>query len=380
MQNSYLSPETFNMMKEIVDKEGEVGSQKFNKLLYTYPVLEKQYTLNGYMKNIHELFEEMLYDLKKISLKRESSNKEDNIEKEYEDCKQFYYEVILSQVEVLTEADYIALSQKYGVSYIQKIFSDMEKYVNNKMQRYVKSNTFSDLEIEDVQNKVKRIINGIVRFRNGVEFNPIAEKLLREGGFIRGTRENVSNELLKRRILFANSFIDVYDAIESEEEYSFRAENEKNDIDEIINALYYNRFESGLNNIEAANELELWKKGTVRIVQTLKMVKIIEDVSGKDYFSEFLKIPDVNKLMIHLEKNGSSYLKDCMSKSQIRVKRVIYPATEAENGKYNEYILGKENTENDIKNKILMLQEEMESKNGRNNAYDEAIFRHKRRK
>lgn len=358
MLGSYLSPETFMKMQE-VNTEERLKNESFYKIFYKYPIFEKQYNLDGVSKNIYDLFEEMSNDLKKILFKK-SDNIEgkstDELKKEYSDCKNFYYELILLQLEFVGEDDYKKLSQKYGVTFIQSIFSDMEKYFNDKYQNNLQYKKLSE-------NELKKSINAIVRFRNGMIFNPISEELLRMGGFVRGTRESFAPNILKRRELFAKSLIGVYDAIESEEEYRQRAENEKCDIDEVIDALYYNRFENFFNVIQNDDneEKELEHKKIVRMAQILKMAKIISDTTKQDYFREFLKIPDVNNLMISFEGDRTGYLGECMKKAQIRIKKVVYPATEAEEGKYSDYILGNDNTEDgiDIKRKVTMLKDEI---------------------
>jgi len=289
--------------------------------------------------NIHNIFEEVIDKTDRTS------------------C----YEGLLEQIIFASEDDYKELAEKFGVLLIQDVLSDMEKYFNNKAQNSLSGlDKLNNNEIEDIENELKRKINAIVRFRNGATLNPIAEKLLREGGFIRGTREFLAKDVLKRREMFANSLVGVYDAIESEKEYRRRAENEKSDIDEVINALYYNRFENFFNNIEVDEQEEFSKIQVVRMAQILKMVKLIENTTKKEVFKEFLSIPDVNLLISNFEKDETGYLKDCMARSQIRIKKVIYPETEAENGKYKEYILGNlEETGEDIGNKIFMLNEEL---------------------
>lgn len=275
-----------------------------------------------------------------------------------------YYESLLIQIFFASEDDYKRLAQKYGVLLIQNLLSDMEKHFNNKAQERLKSiNEINDKEFYEIESELKRSVNAIVRFRNGAMLNTISEKLLREGGFIRGTREFLPKDILKRREMFANSLIGVYDAIESEKEYSKRSENEKADIDEVINALYYNRFENFFKDLEVDKQEDLEKLKVVRMAQILKMAKLIETITKKDVFREFLSIPDVNFLMGELEKDETGYLKDCMERSRIRIKKVVYPETEAENGKYQNYILGDfSETGEDIGNKILMLNEELEIK------------------
>lgn len=292
--------------------------------------------------SIHEIFEEMSDKFNKT----------------------FYYEDILEQLIFASEDDYKKLSEKYGAVFLQNLLSDMEKYFNSKAQNKLKNiSNISDKEFEEIQNELKRSINAIVRFRNGAMLNPISEKLLREGGFIRGTREFLTKDILKRREMFANSLIGVYDAVESEKEYSKRAENEKSDIDEVINALYYNRFENFFKNIEVNEQEEFDKIQFVRMAQILKIVKLIENTIKKDILREFLTIPDVNLLMIKLEKDETGYLKECMIRAQIRIKKVIYPETEAENGKYKKYILGVlEDSGEDMHNKVMMLSEELKNK------------------
>lgn len=288
-----------------------------------------------------------------------------DIEKIFEESKKSFnenkYKDILNWITYASDKDYINIAEKYGVIFIQSLLSDMEKYFNNKAQEKINIlGNVGDKNHEIIEDELKASINSIVRFRNGATLNLIAEKLLREGGFIRGTREFLTKDVLKRREMFANSLIGVYDAVESEKEYKERAENEKTDIDEVINALYYNRFENFLKNIEIDEQDELEKVKVVRMSHILKMAKLISDTLKKDYFTNFLCIPDVNVLMKAFEKDETGYLKDCINRCQTRIKKVIYPETEAENGKYQEYILGNEQTEEgrDIKIKVMMLNDE----------------------
>jgi len=365
---------TYNKEKTIFNAcTSEIKSQP--KFLYSFPILGKQYREDGTLKDIHELFEEMFDDLRKIIHRHTSldSKKELTLElqKEYFDCQMFYYEILLPQISFANEQDYRKLTEKYGVSTVQSLLSGMEKYFNSKAQEklnYSETHTGKEFDTsEEIKQELKKNINAIIRFRNGVTFNPIAEQLLREGGFIRGTRENLPGDILKRRVMFANSLIGVYDSIESEDEYAQRAESEKMDIDEVVNALYYNRFENFLKNVEVneQGEAELGQVEVTRTAQILKMANILSLETKQDYFEEFLRIPDVNRLMMMFEKDKNGYLNECMKTAQVRVKKVIYPPTEAEEGKYKDYILGNENSEEsiDIGKKIDMLNEEIKGRN-----------------
>ena len=69
------------------------------------------------------------------------------------------------------------------------------------------------------------------------------------------------------------------------------------------------------------------------------MSNIMKEVSGKNYFEELLKIPDMNKYMSLLEKDKNGYLSYCMKKMKPIIKKTSYPKTEAEEGKYNNYII-----------------------------------------
>ena len=363
MLDGYLCPDTFYTVNSVISGKKDMKKDEFIRLLYTYPLLEKQYNIDGSEKNIHELFDEMLFDLKKIVQKNALKDENEKSKKEYYDCEMFYYELILLQIEKSGEDDYNKLLSKYGAIFIQNVFADMEKYFNSQNQKYCQKNKLSEDAKDEIERELEKKINSIVRFRNGAVFNPISEMLLREGGFVRGTREKLSKETLKRREMFARSLVGVYDAVESEDEYSFRAENEKTDIDEVINALYYNRFEGFLKNVEIdeQSELSLGKAEVVRTAQILKIALIISSTLNKNFFIEFLKIPDVNRFMTIFEKDENGYLRECIEKSRVRIKKVVYPATEAENGKFSEYILGNDNSEGgiDIENKIKMLKAEM---------------------
>lgn len=339
---------------------------RYPSFLYSSPILARKYNADGSAKNIVKLFDDMQLELRKIIQKhfRNDSQSEftPELEEEYFNCEKFYYELILPRVGTSYELEYKELVKKYGVKPLQKFLSGMEKYVNDKAQErlsYTGECSGQDYESPDeIKLSLQSNINAIVRFKNGARYNDIAEELLREGGFIRGTREIPSEEAEKRNIMLANSLIGVYDAIESEWEYEKRAESEKSDIDEVVNALYYNRFDTPFNSIEYkdTDEVRCRNLETVRIIHILKMARILSAETGQDYFREFLKIPDVSEKIKSFEKDKSGYLDDCINISQTRIKKVLYPPTEAEEGKYKEYIVASSN--NETARRISMLNKE----------------------
>ena len=62
----------------------------------------------------------------------------------------------------------------------------------------------------------------------------------------------------------------------------------------MVDALYYNKFENFLTNIEFSlqEEAEFGRDEVVRICQMLKMAKLLSKENGKRYLTEFLTIPD----------------------------------------------------------------------------------------
>lgn len=337
--------------------------QDFPSLLYIAPVLQKQYNQNGSKKGLIDLFNGLFEDVRRIASRDLGSLKEfsPEIKDECLSCQTFYYEIIAPELANAMDKEYKILAGKYGVETIQSVLSSMEKYFNHKAQerlKYINPDNGSDYENEDeIKLGVKHRVNSIVRFRNGMIFNPISDKLLREGGFVRGTREFLDEETKKRRKMLAMSLMATYDGIESEEEYKQRIENEKNDIDGVINTLYYNRLSDLTSRVTIGENGEnIQISETVRLIHTLKMANIISNTLGRNYFEELLKVPEVNSILSVLEKDKNGYLNHCMKKNG---KKSQYPKTEAEVGKYAKYILGEERS--DISEKVLMLNEEIKA-------------------
>lgn len=341
--------------------------KRYPDTLYNYPVLQKVYDEKGQRKDLEQIFEQMITDGRNIVYKYSSLDKKiENVfllQQEYSDCTNFYFEIIGPLISKATEEDYKRISGKFGTGNLVEYLTKMEQYFNEKAEdkmdyiRFAKEMNMQQMLLEDeslVAQELKAQINAIVRFQNGCTFNKISDKLLREGGHIRGTRENLSPEIKKRRSLFANSLISIYDAFENENDYEKRAFSEESDIDEVIDALYFNRFEGFMKNktVEEGKKQEFGNEEVTKIVQILKIAKILTRDSGKDYFNEFLTIPEVNKLLSLLEMDKSGFLKECIGSG---IKKKKYPETEAEQGKYKEYIRGlKDNAE-----KIQLLNDEL---------------------
>lgn len=341
--------------------------KRYPDTLYNYPVLQKVYDEKGQRKDLEQIFEQMITDGRNIVHKYSSLDKKiENVfllQQEYSNCTDFYFEVMGPLILKATEEDYKKISSKFGTGNLSDYLTKMEQYFNEKAKdklKYIKvakEMNMQQMLLEDenlVEEELKSEINSIVRFQNGCTFNKIADKLLREGGHIRGTREILSADMKKRRELFANSLIGIYDAFETETDYEKRAFNEKNDIDEVIDALYFNRFEGFMKDktVEEGKEQGFGNEEVTKIAQILKIVKILTRDSKRDYFNEFLAVPDVNKLMVLLEKDKSGFLKECIGSG---FKKKEYPETEAEQGKYKEYIRGfKDNAE-----KIQLLNDEL---------------------
>ena len=358
----------FQNKERLLERICEQQIANFPSLLYMAPLLQKQYDRKGQKLSLVDVFDEMFEDIRTIVKKDEDkSNLSPETEKKCLECQGFYYELISPLLDLATEQDYKTLAQRYGVVTLRSVFSSMEKYFNytaSEKLKYVGIKNGPQYESEEeIKAELKHKVNAVVRFRNGVALNPIAEKLLREGGFIRGTREILSLEVLKRRQLFVSSLIGTYDAIESEREYRLRVESEKEDIDEIVNSLYFNRGPDLTRKVTAYDENgeSIFNSETVRLAQLLKIAKCMQDTGKRDYIEEFIKIPDVNTLISTLERDKSGYLSHCIKKAQGRIKKVVYPKTQAEEGKYKSYILGEgENVE--ISNKIKMLNDEIDGK------------------
>lgn len=350
----------FRMMSDLYIK-------KYPKTLYNYPVLQKIYSENGKRKDLQQMLEQMIADGRGIVHRYSSlDRKVGNIilfQQEYKNCTEFYYEATAPLIAQANEEEYKKVASRLGVSGLQAYLRGMEQYFNEKAESKMKyielarKMKMPQALFEDeaqVEEEQKYQINAIVRFENGCTLNKISDKLLREGGHIRGTREILTNEVKNRRILFANSLINIYDAFESENDYENRAFNEKADIDEVIDALYFNRFEGFMKNktVEEGKKNEFGNEEVAKIAQILKAAKILTCDSKKDYFTEFLLIPDVNSLLVLLEMDKSGYLKQCIAKGR---NNKSYPETEAEQGKYKEYIRGlKDNSD-----KIQLLNEEL---------------------
>ncbi len=326
--------------------------KRYPDTLYNYPILQKVYDEKGQRKDLEQIFEQMITDGRNVVHKYSSLDKKiENVfllQQEYLNCTNFYFEVMGSLISKATEEDYKKISGKFGTGNLVEYLTRMEQYFNEKAMdklKYIKvakEMNMQQMLLEDenlVEEELKSQINSIVRFQNGCTFNKIADKLLREGGHIRGTREVLSMDMKKRRELFANSLINIYEAFENENDYEKRAFNEKNDIDEVIDALYFNRFEGFMKNktIEEGKMYEFGNEEVTKIAQILKIAKILTRDSKRDYFNEFLAIPDVNKLIGLLEMDRSGFLKECIGNG---FKKKGYPETEAEQGKYKEYIRG----------------------------------------
>jgi len=351
------------LLSRFCDKE----IKSFPQLLYMAPLLQKQYDQKGNKLGLITVFEQMLTDVRKIANKDSGETAlSSDTQIKCSECQAFYYELLAPLLDYATEQDYRILAQKYGIVTLTSIFSNMEKYFNytaSHKLNAIRTKTGEEYETEDeIKADLKHKINAIVRFRNGVTLNPIAEKLLREGGFIRGTREILEPEVLKRRKLFVQSLIGTYDAAESEAEYRTRAETEREAIDESINALYYNRMPDLIREItvDENKEEDILNIKTVRLIHLLKMTTIMSSTVGIDYLQDFLRIPEINGLIGMIEKNKGGYLNHCIKKVQGRIKKVVYPKTEGEEGKYRGYILGEETyMEPQIKERLKMLMEEL---------------------
>ncbi len=347
--------------------------KRYPKTLYNYPILQKVYNENGKKKDLEQVFEQMIEDGRNIMRKYYSLDRKIGntilLHQEYSNCTKFYYEVMCPLIAQSNEEEYKKIAGRFGANTLLDYLNGMEQYFNEKAKdkteciRFAKEMNMSQMLLEDekqVNGELKSQVNAIVRFENGCTFNKIADKLLREGGHIRGTREILEKDMKNRRILFANSLISIYDAFESEENYENRAFNEKADIDEVIDALYFNRFEGFMKNktVEEGKKNEFGNEEVTKIAQILKAAKILTRDSKHDFFTEFLTVPDVNKLMAQLEMDRSGYLKQCIANGK---KSKTYPETEAEQGKYKEYIKGF----GDNAEKIKLLSEELPKVNQR---------------
>lgn len=139
------------------------------EMLKLYPILQKEYNMDGTKKSASELIQNMLSEIKSILGNKELSEEEQKLV--IKDTKFMYYELIYRALEKITSEEIFKIEQQIGKDKSIKIFNNMQQYFQKEMEIKI-INTYNKKEMsaeEFIKTECSRYLpqNGEITLKDG---------------------------------------------------------------------------------------------------------------------------------------------------------------------------------------------------------------------
>ena len=109
-----------------------IGEKGRTEILQMYPILQKEYNLDGTKKTAVELIQNMQQEIQKITQNKTLTDKDKK--RLIQDSQQMYYDLIYRQIEKSTPEQISQIAMKIGKEESKKLFSDMSHHFQCELE------------------------------------------------------------------------------------------------------------------------------------------------------------------------------------------------------------------------------------------------------
>lgn len=109
-----------------------IGEKGRTEILQMYPILQKEYNLDGTKKKAVELIQNMQQEIQKITQNKTLTDKDRK--RLIQDSQQMYYDLIYRQIEKSTPEQISQIAMKIGKEESKKLFSDMSHHFQCELE------------------------------------------------------------------------------------------------------------------------------------------------------------------------------------------------------------------------------------------------------
>lgn len=289
-------------------------------VLDIYKSLQVEYNKDGKKKSNLQLINDLKKHLKGINGDKKLSEEQKKTEKAQ--IRNVYFDILADRLQDMTREEAIEFEKSCGIEgkggtkafydlmkkhYIEvydKKVNDLEKLqdiIDKKgLDSGIKDNIDSQRQILDA--KYKRMVQTVLNLSASVYK---AEGNIINGvdiGYVAPTKLSDEDQQTKDRMV--RKVIEIYDQIETDEDFKKRQNLENKYISQVLNSVELQRCSQGfMNNFELNNNKNFTEEQLKVMMRALKAADALTIEGGRDYLSEFTKVPFINDTLVMMSKD-----------------------------------------------------------------------------
>lgn len=316
--------------------------QAHPQVLDIYKSLQVEYNKDGKKKNNLQLIKELKHKLGNIS--RDNNMSQEEKETERTRIRNTYFDILADRLQDMTREDakefekvcgiegkggtkafYDLMKEHYLKTYNQKIsdLNALQAIIDEQGNVTGVKDNF-DAQKEIIKAKYTRIIQTVLNLSASIYR---AENNIINGvdlEYISSTDLSPENQDIKDRMV--KRLIEIYDKLETDEDFSKREKLENRNISQVLNAVTLQRCYMGFMKSFELGENESFSEQQIKIMmRALKAADAITVEGGRNYLEEFTKVPFINDIlcMMSKDKNVISMRNQANQLTNSNIKRTV---------------------------------------------------------
>lgn len=305
----------------IIDKLVE----EHTEILEQYPVLQREYNVDGTKRQAIDLIRDMTRETKYISQKEDLTDSDKN--ELIGNCKELYYELIYNVLQRNTPQQIQKITKQFGKDNCIELFDEMEKYFKKEFEEKTKKSAArvdAEEKIESIsekkQNSRDKHIDTYMRlskyYKSKSDFmSDIKTLSLNCEENKQSKKEQDERPLLQQKqddenMKWIKKFIMAYAITETYYQNMIRKQHEDKDIIQIVDGINNGHFTGdGTSKLSYDPEKDKGNQyafGVVTVGKMGRLLKVADSLTldgGENYLEEFTKIPNVAEILNLLKDN-----------------------------------------------------------------------------
>ena len=303
------------------------------EILEQYPVLQREYNVDGTKRQAIDLIRDMTRETNYISQKEGLTDSDKN--ELIRNCKELYYELIYNDLQKDTSQQIQKITKQFGKDNCIELFNEMEKYFKKEFEEKAKksaaradaeekiesiSEKNNDEKDEKKQNSRDKHIDTYMRlskyYKSKSDFmSDIKTLSLNCEENKQSKREQYERPLLQQKqddenMKWIKKFIMAYAITETYYQNMIRKQHEDKDIIQIVDGINNGHFTGdGTSKLSYDPEKDKGNQyafGVVTVGKMGRLLKVADSLTldgGENYLEEFTKIPNVAEILNLLKDN-----------------------------------------------------------------------------
>lgn len=332
-RNYTITGERDDVSVEILDDA--ICARGRTDILISYPILQKEYNLDGSKKSADILLVNMQHELEEVKATNKLSDDEKRMVKK--NIQHMYYELIYRAIEKAKPEELAKISQQFSQVEVCKIFNNMQAYFQGEMERKLgktgamASSTGNWKEQQDTRDRLVKYYEhkkeSIGQIEGRLFQKENANLMQKDDNISLDTKERATetlssdsknDETWQKRLKLVRKIMSLYDISEADYQYERRAEDEQFNEEAVrkivkpieIDGRSVRVLPIGIKNLiadktfyydEEKGDNERHSEYTPRAIRNMiNLLKAADNLTidgGENFLLEFIQTPDVEYIL-----------------------------------------------------------------------------------